>query len=143
MPESLNRVSDASQQHLIVCSAMGVLVSITGTSLLVLLAYTIVLLPVAILGLMLMGSSVLFSWVAWGTRLGRSLVKHLNINISSGFAAFLGSAIFILLLNLLTMIPWVGGYIGLVFAIIGLGAVFLTRFGIRRFTPADLSETSK
>jgi len=141
IPLSLNRVSDASQQHFIVCSAMGVLVSITAATLLVLLAYTIVLIPVAILGSLLMGSAVLFSWIAWGVNFSRSLVKHFNLKISSGLAAFLGSALFILLLNLLTLIPWVGGYLGLVFAIIGLGAVFLTRFGIRRFTPADLSKT--
>lgn len=141
IPITLNHVRDASQQYFIVCSAMGVLVSITAATLLVLLAYTIVLIPVAILGSLLLGSAVLFSWIAWGVYLGCSLVKHFNLKISSGLAAFLGSAIFILLLNLITMIPWVGGYIGLIFAIIGLGAVFLTRFGIRRFTPTDLSKT--
>jgi hypothetical protein len=143
IPLSLNHVSDAAQQNFIVCSAMGVLVTITGASLLVLLAYTIVLIPVAIVGLLLMGSAVLFSWVAWGSSLGRRLVKHFKLNISSGLTAFLGGATFILMLNLFTMIPWVGGYITLIFAITGLGAVFLTRFGIRRFTPADLSGTSE
>jgi len=38
-------------------------------------------------------------------------------------------------LELLSSIPQIGGLIGIVFAMVGLGAVFLTRFGLRRFVP--------
>lgn len=43
----------------------------------------------------------------------------------------------------ITSIPMLGGLLGIAFGSIGLGAVSLTRFGLRRFVPAtdeDLSE---
>ena len=40
-----------------------------------------------------------------------------------------------LLLNAITAIPRIGGIFGILITATGLGAVFLTRFGLRRFTP--------
>ena len=41
-----------------------------------------------------------------------------------------------LTVELIGLIPFVGGIIGILTACVGLGAVLLTRLGLRRFVPA-------
>jgi hypothetical protein len=114
------------------------LVGIVGLSLLVLLAYTIILIPVALLGLVCLSLAMLYGWLACGIFLGNWVVPRLKAGIGERWTAFIGSSIFILILNAITAIPRAGGILGILVAAIGLGAVFLTRFGLRRFTPESV-----
>ena len=50
--------------------------------------------------------------------------------------AFLGTLVFMILIDLISIIPFVGSLIALLAVTIGLGAVMLTRFGLREFVPA-------
>ena len=139
LPRQISHVSETALRHLPVSLALGTLAGIVGLSLLVLLAYTIILIPVALLGLVLLSLAVIYGWLACGIALGRWATSHLKAAIGPRVAAFGGTLVFVLLINALTAIPRAGGIFGVLAATTGLGAVFLTRFGFRRFIP----ETSK
>ena len=132
----MSRVGEAAFKHSMVSLAMGILVGIVGTSLLVLLAYTILLIPVALLGLVIFALAIVYGWATYGVALGRIIGRYLKQEISPTWTTFGGAFMFTLLFNLVTAIPIVGGVIGILVSLAGLGAVFLTRFGMRRFIPA-------
>jgi hypothetical protein len=135
LPKQMNHVIEASLSHTVICTAMGALVSVVGVSLLVLLAYTILLIPVALLGLGLLGISIVYGWASYGIALGRFAARYFDNQVHTGWLTFVSVFIFMLFLNLLTAIPIIGGILGILISIGGLGAVFLTRFGMRRFIP--------
>lgn len=135
LPRPVSHISEAALRHLPVSLSMGILVGITGLSLLVLLAYSILLIPVALLGLAILGLSVIYGWLACGIALGRWFREHLKIGVGPYWAIFGSTFIFVLFLNVMTAIPGIGGIFGIMVAAIGLGSVFLTRFGLRRFIP--------
>lgn len=135
LPRQASFVSEAALRHLPVSLALGTLAGIVGLTLLALMAYTILLIPVAVLGLAILGLAVIYGWLACGIALGRWAAPRLNPGISTGWAAFSATLIFVLFLNAITAIPRVGGILGILVAATGLGAVFLTRFGLRRFIP--------
>ena len=109
-------------------------------TLLVLLVYTIILIPVALLGLACFGLAVLYGWLACGIALGKWVNQQLTGGISKRWAVFGGTFCFILLLNALTAIPRAGAIFGILAAATALGAVFLTRFGLRRFIPESTAD---
>lgn len=135
-PSGIGRVSEAITHHSLASGAMGVLVGIVGISLLVTMAYTILLIPISILTLFLLAAGVFLGWVGLGNELGRLLVRVVKRPVRPSLAAFFGMLIFMSAFQLLTSIPMFGGALGIAFASIGLGAVSLTRFGLRRFMPA-------
>ena len=135
-PGAVRRVGEAGARHSLVSAAMGLLVGIVGISLLVTLAYTILLIPVTLLGLFLLVVAVLYGWIALGVRVGRLGSRLLKRPVAPSLAAFSGTAFTVLVLTLLSSLPWIGGLLGLASASIGLGAVSLTRFGLQRFTPS-------
>lgn len=142
-PSGIGRISEAITHHSLASGAMGILVGIVGISLLVTMAYTILLIPVSILMLFLLAAGVLLGWVGFGSELGRFLVQMVRRPIKPSKAAFIGMSVFMPILQLFTSIPVLGGALGIALASVGLGAVSLTRFGFRRFIPAtdeDLSE---
>lgn len=136
MPRALGRVVTAAREHPLVSGSMGALIGIISLSLLVLMAFTIVLIPVSILGLILLGLVVVFGWAAVGTLAGRSVARRLNLRLGPAVTAFGGAFLLMLALSLLNTVPLVGGLVALIVSCIGLGAVFITGLGTRTFVPA-------
>lgn len=134
-PSVIGHITEAMTRHSLASGAMGVLTGIVGISLLVTMVYTILLIPVSILILCLLAISVFLGWVGLGVELGRLLARALKRSWKPSMMTFLGMLIFMLGLQLFTSIPILGGLLGLALASIGLGAVSLTRFGLRRFIP--------
>jgi hypothetical protein len=134
-PVQLLRVAESAAQHPAVSAAMGFLVAVVGVSLLVTMAYTILLIPVALLGLLALGAALAIGWIAWGTLLGQWLFRFLKLGLGIGWAAFAGTLVFGLAQAGLALIPALGSILNLLIALTGFGAVFLTRFGLQRFRP--------
>jgi hypothetical protein len=142
-PSAIGRIGEAITHHSLASGAMGILVGIVGISLLVTMAYTILLIPVSILMLFLLAAGVFLGWIGLGTELGRLLVRALKQPIQPSMAAFIGMFIFMPAFQLLSSMPVLGGLSGIALVSVGLGAVSLTRLGLRRFVPAtdeNLSE---
>ena len=139
-PHGIQRVGEAATRHGLVSAAVGLLVGVVGISLLVTMAYTILLIPVSLLGLLALGLGVVTGWIGLGVRAGSWAAHRLQRPLSPARSAFLGTLGFVLLLELLTALPVVGGLLGIVVAAIALGAVSLTRFGLQRFVPVGEEE---
>jgi hypothetical protein len=142
MLRAVARVADAASGHPVVAGAMGLLVGVVGLSLLVLMAFTIVLIPVTLLGILSLGVAVVYGWIAFGVLTGNFLSRKLEWKLRPTTAAFLGTLLVMALMSALEVIPLVGGMIAILISCVGLGAVFLTGLGTRRFVPAvdDLEE---
>jgi hypothetical protein len=134
-PAPLLRVAESASHHPAISAAMGFLVAVVGMSLLVTMAYTILLIPVALLGLLVLGAALAIGWIAWGTLLGHWVFRFFKVSLETGWAAFAGTVLFSLAQAGLSLIPAIGPLLSLLIALTGFGAVFLTRFGLHRFRP--------
>ncbi|HEY3475365.1 MAG TPA: hypothetical protein VGK56_12195 [Anaerolineales bacterium] len=135
-PSATDRIGEAIKHHPFASGAMGVLVGIVGLSLLVTLAYTLLLIPVSILLLFLLAMAIFVGWVGLGNELGRLIARAWKRPPKPSQTAFLGMLILMGGLELLSAFPAIGGVLGIAAAVVGLGATSLTRFGLQRFVPS-------
>lgn len=135
MPKSLHRMERTVKQYTLVAGATGLLVLLVGLSLLVLMAFTIVLLPVALAGVVALFVTIGYGWVAIGLITGRKLAQALPGQPGLVVLAVLGMLVFRLVLSLLEPIPVVGTVTVVLTASLGTGAAFITRFGRRVYSP--------
>lgn len=138
-PRPLSRMADALAGHGLVAGALGALAGFVGLSLLVLMAFTVVLIPVSLLGLVLAGATVVLGWLAWGAVCGRLVVRHLKLRWRPSTAAFWGTVGFMLALEGIGALPVIGGTVALILTATGLGAVVLTRWGLRTYVPETVA----
>lgn len=136
MPLPISRVSQAEVEHPVISAAMGLLVGVVAPALLVFMAFTVILIPVTLIGLVIGALTVAYGWIGFGTEFGRWLRERFNLKLGRGGTAFLGTLTFMILIDLITVIPYIGAFVSLLAVTIGLGAVMLTRFGLREFVPA-------
>lgn len=136
-PAGIRRVGEAATQHTLVSLAMGALVGLVGVSLLVTMAYTVVLIPVTLLGLFVLAGAVLYGWIGLGVEVGRLATGALRRPLRPAVAGVGGTLAVVLAVELASLIPVVGGLLTASLALVALGAAALTRLGLRSFTPAE------
>jgi hypothetical protein len=136
IPQPLHRVADAVVEHPVAAAALGILVAIVAPTLLVMMAFTLILIPVTAVGVAIGGAIIAYGLIAWGLIVGRLLTRHWHRDLSPALTAFVGTLLFMALIEILGLIPLIGDILPLLLAVIGLGAIFLTRFGRQAFVPA-------
>lgn len=136
-PAGVRRVGEAAAQHTLVSIAMGALVGLVGVSLLVTMAYTVVLIPVTLLGLVVLAGAVLYGWIGLGIEVGRLAGGALRRPVRPAVAAMGGTLAVVLAVELASLIPVVGGLLAASLVLVALGAAALTRLGLRSFTLAE------
>lgn len=143
MPEQTARVSGAVAGTPVLSGLLGLLTLVAFPVVAVVVAITICLSPLSLIGTMIFGIGLLFGWLALGALIGERLAASLRWrDLSPMLAAGLGTFLITLLVSGLSILPGVGEclgtIIGVVLAALGLGAVVLTRFGTRPYygTPA-------
>ena len=141
-PRPVARVTDTLVRYPVVAGALGVLVGIVAPALLVLMAFTIVLIPVTVVGTLALGATLAYGGIAWGVAVGQWLAAWRGRRAGPA-AAFVGTLVFTLMAAGLARVPMVGDVIGLALTLVGLGAVLLTRFGWRTFTPSQLVDDGR
>lgn len=134
-PAPLLCIAESTALHPATSAAMGFLVAVVGISLLVTMAYTILLIPVALLGVLVLGAAVAIGWIACGTIIGKWAFGLFRLSLGAGWAAFAGTTFFGLAQAGLSLIPTLGPILSILVALTGFGAVFLTRFGLQAFRP--------
>lgn len=137
-PRPLGRVRQAMAGYPLVAGALGFLAFNVFLALFVLMAFTIILIPVTITGILLMLLAVAYGLIAVGAILGDWLNARLAARgraLRAPAAAALGTLALVILLDLVSRIPLVGALAALLLAIVGFGAVLLTRFGFHRYAP--------
>jgi hypothetical protein len=131
----MERTGQAAVSQPIAAGGVGLLTVIVAPALLLLLAITIILLPLSLLGFIILGIAALFGWLALGLIVGRQVAIWLKQPWSDPINAGVGTLVLSLLSSMLNLIPCLGWLANILLWFIALGAVFLTRFGTQAYPP--------
>lgn len=133
-PRPLYNVSDAATAHWPVAVALGLLALLVLPTLLVMMAFTIVLLPLVLALGVVIFLALGLGIVSLGQWLGAWLWAQRRWPPAPGWSAFAGT----LLLMILFLLPQVGGVLFAATAVLLFGAVLLSRVGTRDYEPPPL-----
>jgi len=125
---------------------VGLLTIVAATALIIALAITICLSPIAVLAALALGAAGLFGWIGIGTLIGERLLQvlkaHENENQNEStpmWAAGLGTLLITLIsvgLSAAFCLAPFGWLLIFTLGCLGLGAVVLTRFGTTAYAPS-------
>jgi len=135
LPRPVGRVARAATQHGLVSGALGVLVVLVAPALLVMMAFTMVLIPLTVIGIMFMGALAAYGLIAIGLKLGLRIAKRIGRDLRPAPAAFWGTLVLMLILGVLQQLGWIGAGVAILVVAVAMGAVLLTRFGMRTYVP--------
>ena len=137
IPAHLTRVSQTALSQPLYSGGLGLLTAIVLPIILVLLLITICLIPVSFIGAFLLLIAWAFGLMALGYEIGQRVGRAFQQVWHPAISAGLGTLILMAGLNgLEAIVPCVGWIPKLVVSVIGLGAVLLTQFGTKTYTPS-------
>ncbi|GAA5121876.1 hypothetical protein [Haloechinothrix salitolerans] len=134
-PRALRNVHTAVRSHPLVSLTVGALVTVTFLALSVFMAFTLVLLPIGLLGLAIGLAAAGYGVVCLGSLVARWLPVR-----RAAPATALGEVAVMVALQALNAIPVLGTFAAGSLVLTGLGAVVVTYFGLTEFTPVALPE---
>jgi hypothetical protein len=135
LPNPLGRVGQAVVRQPVITGGMGLLTGIIAPILLVLLAITIILIPVSLVGILIVALAVLFGWIGIGLEIGNRIAEAFKTTWQPAIAAGIGTFLLSLVVNGIGYFPCVGWIAPTLVGLLGLGAVLLTRFGTIPYPP--------
>lgn len=136
IPTHLTRTSQTALSQPLISGGLGLLTIIIVPIVLVLLAITICLIPVAIIGVFILVISWAFGLIALGLEVGKRISVMFKQDWHPAIAAGLGTLLLMVVLSgLEAIIPCIGGIPKVLIGFLGLGAVLLTQFGMKPYTP--------
>ncbi len=128
-------VGEAIGRHPMITLTVGTILSLTMLSIIVFMAFTLVLIPVAVLGLLAGAATVAYGLVGWGYLIGSFLPLR-----RQDLSTAIGVVVAVTALQLIALVPLVGDLTALAVLLAGVGAVVVTYYGVARFQPAVLPE---
>lgn len=138
-PRQTETAAQAVIRQPFIVLGMGILTSFVMPILLVAVAITLIGLPLALLGALLLGAAWAFGMVVLGLEVGRRLVAALKLDLAPAVQAGLGIFLLALATGLVGQVWCVGPIAAALVSMVGLGAVLLTVFGTRPYPPAELA----
>jgi hypothetical protein len=132
-PKPTQRVANAICTNPIGTGGFGCLTLIVAPGLLVLVAITIILSPLSVLGMLLLAAAAFFGWVAIDLEVGNRLARMFKVEWSAPVAAGIGALLFNLVVFSLAMIPCIGWALTSLVLLFALGGVLVTRFGSHEY----------
>lgn len=130
---ALATAGEAVTAHPVVSGVVGLLVAATALALVVFMAATIILLPVSVLGVGVGVLTVAYGYVVYGYLVGQRLpIERPDV------ASAVGVVVFSAAVELVGAVPFVGTAVQLGLLVVGVGAVLVTYFGLKRFEPVAL-----
>ena len=133
------RVASAITVNPIGTGGFGCLTLIVAPGLLVLVAITIILSPLSLLGFLMLLAAILFGWTAINLEVGNRLAKLFKVSWSAPIAAGIGALIFNFVVFGLGWIPCFGWALVTLVVLFALGGVLTTRFGTHNYPEAPTS----
>ena len=133
LPNQLSRTGKAVVSQPVISGGMGLLTAVIAPILLVLLAITIILIPISLIGILALVIAWTFGWIAIGLELGYRVADLFKSQWPSAVAAGVGTFILSFVVLGIGRIPCVGWIVPTVVGFLGLGAVLLTRFGMMNY----------
>ena len=136
-PKPAERVGSAAVSQPIVAGGLGCLTFLVVPILILLMAITIIGLPLSFLTVVALVVAVVFGWVAIGVEVGRRMVEAFEWEMHPAAAAGIGTLAVGFVIGGIGLIPCIGWLAPLLVGSAGLGAVILTRFGSREYQTAS------
>ena len=147
LPKNTQRIGEVAISQAPISGGLGLLTVVVAPIIFIIVAITIIGIPLSLLGVFLLFLSTAFGIIAVGTQVGQRLGRMLNQEWALAVAAGVGTFLLMLVVDgLSSAIPCSGGLAAFLLAVIGIGAVLLTRYGSRDYpsyepSPAPASET--
>jgi hypothetical protein len=139
IPTHLERTSQTALSQPLIAGGLGLITMIIAPMVLILLAITICLIPVALIGVLILVVAWAFGMVALGLEVGKRVGVMFKQEWHPAISAGLGTLLLMIVLSgLEAIIPCIGWIPKALVGFIGLGAVLLTQFG-RKTTPTTPS----
>jgi cytoskeletal protein CcmA (bactofilin family) len=132
---ALDTVAAAITGHPVVSLTVGALLALTSLSVFVFMALTLVLLPVALVGLFIGVLTLGYGLVAWGHFVG-SMIPIRGRRIATG----VGVALAVTGVQVAAAVPILGTIVVPAVLLIGIGGVIITYYGVSPFRPAIADE---
>ncbi len=149
-PTQLQEVKSTVHKKAVASGAVGLLTAVAVTSnvtlLLLISAWLIIVslgllgFPIALVIMLAFVAAIIFGWIAVGTWLGGKIFR--GKGRSFAMVAALGTIVLTLGLNILGMVPFIFGetILMVIISCVGLGAVTLTKFGMKPYPPLSVDE---
>ena len=134
-PKQISYIEKAASNYTLLSGSVGLLTWFVGVSLLVLMAFTILLIPATLIGIGVLLLATAYGAIPFALILGRWTAQQLKWKLTRAGKAALGMLLLVCIFELSQLIPWVGSLAVLALMMVGFGAVLLTRFGLRRYSP--------
>lgn len=128
-PQAGERTAEAIVSNPLATGGLGLLTFLVSPLVLVMLAITILLIPVSLIGVILLIVAGVYGWIAVGLEVGRRLANSLNWELHLAASAGLGTLLLTFVVGGIGMVPCIGWIAPFIVASLGLGGVILTRFG--------------
>ncbi|HLE16100.1 MAG TPA: polymer-forming cytoskeletal protein [Anaerolineales bacterium] len=136
VPNPTNRIARTIVEQPLLSGGVGLITAIVAPLVLVVLAITIILIPVSLLGGLALVIAWFFGRIALGMEIGRRIGQMFNREWPYGLAAGVGTfALALVVDGAGELIPCVGWLLPFLVGVLGLGAVILTRFGTQTYPP--------
>jgi hypothetical protein len=143
-PQRTARVSRALIAQPAASGGIGLLTAFLAAMVIIVLAFTICLIPFSFLGGVVLAAAFVFGWIALGLEVGVRLAEVFKRTWHPATQAGLGTLLLTFVAYAFNLIPCCGFIVPLVLSLIGLGAVTLTRFGGQEYPgePAKAIEST-
>jgi hypothetical protein len=138
-PKPVERAGSAAVSQPIVAGGLGCLTLIVVPFLIVLMAITIIGIPLSFLAVVALVVAVVFGWIAIGVEVGRRMVEAFDWEIHPAASGGIGTLTVGFVVGGIGLIQCIGWLAPLLVGSAGLGAVILTRFGSREYQTASAS----
>jgi len=132
-PQQIKRVAAAANKEPLITGGVGILTLVIAPVVLVLLAITVILIPVSVLAALFLGLTVMYGWVSIGQEVGQRLAELFKTSWHPSIAAGIGTLLLGLVTGFANLIPCIGWLFGFLVALFGLGAVVISRFGSSKY----------
>jgi cytoskeletal protein CcmA (bactofilin family) len=110
---------------------MGLLTVVLAPGVLILLAITILLIPLVPLAAIAVVFAGIFGWIAIGFEIGKRLAVIFRVRWAEPVSAGIGILVLTLVAKAIWAVPCIGWVVPFILAVMGLGAVVISRFGSR------------
>lgn len=130
-----HRVSKAAMHQPAITGSFGFITLLLAIVLIVVLAVTILLIPVAFIGALVLAFAIAFGWIAIGLEVGERMSHQFHQEWALPLSAAVGTFTLNFVTNGIGFIPCVGWIVPFLVSLLGLGAVTLSRFGTIAYAP--------
>ena len=132
-PNGLKRVIHPVLTAPLVSGGFGLLTVFLAPVVLVMIAITIIGIPVSLLGILILAFASFLGWAAIGTEIGNRIARGFKSQWHIAVSAGVGTLLLTLVTQIIGLIYCIGWITPFLFSILGLGAVILTRLGTREY----------